>query len=625
MINSLYTAQTGLSTTQTQIDNVSNNIANENTPGYKKRVVNTAELEHITNHTTGRGVSVVDVIRSTSEYLYSNIVTEGSKEAYFDELSTVLGDLEILFEETETAGFTKSLEAYFRALEELKENRENPINVNNYMTQANELVNDLKTLYSNIEAQEDHALEGVKEDASRVNELLHEIAELNRQMGNQAMPTNDLLDRRDFLENELAKYVDIEVDKEPIYEITIAGNRALWNENVREFSIVEDLQAQKNQYVDNDGRTNSLAATVGIMDENDKFVYTIDNVGSIELTFGQTVKDSLGNDLDITGDGIVDANDVVNDSTYIRALSTAINHDPYMNKLVTAYNGDYIINNQGELEEQDYTIDRYLVIESKVPGTDGKFESTLSFERGDAVDGVTQNITFGANESHSTEASNNIYLQSTDEEVINLTGGLITAKLENLSTNSGNNKLQSYKDMLDSLAFTLSDIHTAYAANDDGTYMYGEDSFNNVGIEFQNKIDINLFSGSDVKSLQFNSEAVKDLTQSDLDYLATFRYKGDFSFENSAQNPNSDGAMSFSDYYQDLLVKVSSDKENNDFMLDSQKSIGVSLTSSYDQIVKVDRDEEMLNLVKFQAAYEASAKVITISDQILQTLLGIKQ
>ncbi len=624
MLNSLYTAQTGLSVTQTQIDNVSNNLANENTPGYKKRVVATSELEHINNHITGRGVSVVDVIRSTNEYLYSNIVSESSKEAYYGELSSVLGEIEVMFEETDTSGFSKAMDEYFKALEDLQGNTDNPIFVNNYITQANELVNDLKNLYSNIEAQEDHLLESVKEDAARVNEILNEISEINDEIGNQESPTNDLLDRRDYLEKELSQYVDIKVDKEPVYEITIGEHRALWNENVREFSIVEDLRAQKNQYVEDDGRTSSLQAQVGIMNEGDKFVYTIDNVGSIELTYGQTVKDSLGNDLDITGDGIVDANDVVNDSTYIRAISTAINYDPYMNKLVTAYNGDYRIDNKGELVEQDYTTDRYLVIESKVDGIDGAFESTLSFERGDATQGVTENITFDVNKSQSTEASNNIYLQSTDEEVVSLAAGTIAAKLDNLSTNSENNSLQSYKDMLDALAFTLSDIHTAYAATEDG-YMYGEDSFNNVGIEIQNKINLNLFSGSDVKSLQFNADSVKSLSQSDLDYLVTFRYKTDFSFENSAQNPNSEDAMSFSDYYQTLLTKVSRDKENNDYLLDSQESIGTSLNSSYEQIVKVDKDEEMLNLVKFQAAYEASAKVITVSDQMLQTLLGIKQ
>ncbi|MBP6498279.1 MAG: hypothetical protein KA253_06360, partial [Campylobacteraceae bacterium] len=35
-------------------------------------------------------------------------------------------------------------------------------------------------------------------------------------------------------------------------------------------------------------------------------------------------------------------------------------------------------------------------------------------------------------------------------------------------------------------------------------------------------------------------------------------------------------------------------------------------------------DEELANLMKFQTAYSANAKIITTIDQMLDTLLGIK-
>lgn len=42
MINSLYTAKSGLTTSKYSVDVTSNNIANENTTGYVKRTVNTS-------------------------------------------------------------------------------------------------------------------------------------------------------------------------------------------------------------------------------------------------------------------------------------------------------------------------------------------------------------------------------------------------------------------------------------------------------------------------------------------------------------------------------------------------------------------------------------------------------
>ncbi|MFZ5374939.1 MAG: flagellar basal body rod C-terminal domain-containing protein, partial [Campylobacterota bacterium] len=44
-----------------------------------------------------------------------------------------------------------------------------------------------------------------------------------------------------------------------------------------------------------------------------------------------------------------------------------------------------------------------------------------------------------------------------------------------------------------------------------------------------------------------------------------------------------------------------------------------------DSISKVSIDEEMANLIRYQTSYGAAAKVITTIDQMMQTLLGLKQ
>ena len=61
------------------------------------------------------------------------------------------------------------------------------------------------------------------------------------------------------------------------------------------------------------------------------------------------------------------------------------------------------------------------------------------------------------------------------------------------------------------------------------------------------------------------------------------------------------------------------------FLKDTQAGVKMSIQSSYDQLTKVDKDNEMLDLMKFQAAYTANAKIITAIDEMLQTLLGLKR
>jgi flagellar hook-associated protein 1 FlgK len=50
-----------------------------------------------------------------------------------------------------------------------------------------------------------------------------------------------------------------------------------------------------------------------------------------------------------------------------------------------------------------------------------------------------------------------------------------------------------------------------------------------------------------------------------------------------------------------------------------------STEMEYFSVSKVSIDEEMTNLIKYQTSYGAAAKVITTVDQMMQTLLGIKQ
>jgi flagellar hook-associated protein 1 FlgK len=50
-----------------------------------------------------------------------------------------------------------------------------------------------------------------------------------------------------------------------------------------------------------------------------------------------------------------------------------------------------------------------------------------------------------------------------------------------------------------------------------------------------------------------------------------------------------------------------------------------STEMEYASVSKVSIDEEMTNLIKYQTSYGAAAKVITTIDQMMQTLLGIKQ
>ncbi|MDR3175948.1 MAG: flagellar hook-associated protein FlgK [Desulfovibrio sp.] len=82
--------------------------------------------------------------------------------------------------------------------------------------------------------------------------------------------------------------------------------------------------------------------------------------------------------------------------------------------------------------------------------------------------------------------------------------------------------------------------------------------------------------------------------------------------------------QSISDYYANLVTKVGTDTQSAKFVSASETAMATDLYNRQLEISGVNLDEEMANLIKFQASYKAAAKLITTADEMLQTLLSLK-
>ena len=248
-----------------------------------------------------------------------------------------------------------------------------------------------------------------------------------------------------------------------------------------------------------------------------------------------------------------------------------------------------------------------LVIESKIEGLNGEFDGVL----------ISSNNEIAKN-PQSKSAEDDFHIEIFDTE-LNIQGGMLKAKVDNLDTENANNKIQNYKDMLDNFAKAMADMTAGYISGDNGTYdASGSTDYLNEYSGSSQFQTIGLFQGSSIKTLSFNNAALSDISQEDLDYLAGLQWSENVKFADNT-------TTSFNKYYQILQVSVASDKESIDFKKNTQESVTESLKSNYEKIIKVDKDEEMILLMQFQAAYEASAKLVTIVDELLQTILGMKR
>lgn len=326
--------------------------------------------------------------------------------------------------------------------------------------------------------------------------------------------------------------------------------------------------------------------------------------------------------MDWDGDG-TETTEIVDDTNLTRAIVHKINSNPDFNDLVVAYNGDYSIDSNGNKITNDIK-DNFLRVESKFPGIDNSFDARVSIVKRDNTDAtiIDSRESLYKNEDESKTAISDVSIGIYGREV-SLKTGIVKAQVDNLSTSSANNKFQTYFDKLDAFAQTLADITDKYIKTGTDSYIYGEAASDDEDSGVINSLG--LFSGSSVMTLKFNKNAVNDLKHLELDYLATIQWKTDLSFEGKGQGVNSSNDTSLLEFYRELRVSVSADKENSNFLLETQDSITQSVKSSYDNLVKVDKDDEMLDLMKFQSAYTANAKIVTAIDEMLQTLLGLKR
>jgi flagellar hook-associated protein 1 len=632
MLGTLNVSQTGLNAAKVLVENVSNNISNQNTEGYKKRVVQVSELEQMDTRFTGRGVNASSSYRVTSQYMYDKLTSENTKSNYYDKLSNMIGSIESIFAETEDSGFSSDLNRYFQSIENLRTNPNSEVYKTTLKNSGNNIVESLQNLYTTIESQQLTEKKELEVNVDKVNSLLKEIGAINEKLEKYDTVSNDLLDKRDQLEFELSNYVDISVGRNnEYYELKIAGNIAISNNtNIRTFTILENNTNQIDKFYDKQYNADKTFNIIDPIKSNydtstdtitprsfvngDSITYKINNEYEVSVTIGDNLTADWDND-----STTADTTQVIDINNLTRALVLKINANADTKNLVTAYNGDYSLDSKGN-KILNTVEDKFLRIESKFPGTQNQFDGRISVN----IASDTNKTALFKNQEESKDPESTVAIGIFDKE-ITLKSGIIKAQVDNLSSSTSNNKYQSYLDKLNSFAKTLADISDKFVKTGTNTYIYG-DAASDASATGATVTNIGLFNGLNIKDLKFNESAVNDLNQEKLDYLATLQWKDNISFDGLGQNNGNSGkSISFLEFFRDIKVGVSADKENNDFLKETQNNVKQSLKSAYDQLTKVDNDEEMLNLIKFQAAYTANAKIITVIDEMLQTLLGLKR
>lgn len=205
----LSSALSGLRTTQTQMQVVSGNVANADTPGYNRR---TAQLVEQTGNGDVNGVRVAGVQRALDGILQRELRTETAGSGYTGVRATYTDRLQSLFGTPgDASSLPGTMSAFTTALQDLANDPASSTARTAVLSRAATFASTLNSASNGIQALRADTESGIAADVARANELIKTIASVDQKVGLSMGQDPSLLDQRDAQINELAKLMDLSV------------------------------------------------------------------------------------------------------------------------------------------------------------------------------------------------------------------------------------------------------------------------------------------------------------------------------------------------------------------------------------------------------------------------------
>lgn len=214
MSGSFSIGRSGLAASQLGMNITGNNIANANTPGFSRQRV---DLAPSANQLQGRlrignGVDVQGIRRLTDQALQQRLLASTSAESAAITNSSLLGGMEQIAAKLDAQGrlqLNKEVNAFFDAWSSLGSN--NPTTTRSTVVeQGSALASYLRTLRGQINSQTGTIDAQLSAAATSTDSLLREVARLNTQIASAgSSAAASLQDQRDGVLAKLANLVDI--------------------------------------------------------------------------------------------------------------------------------------------------------------------------------------------------------------------------------------------------------------------------------------------------------------------------------------------------------------------------------------------------------------------------------
>ena len=573
LFGTLNVGRSGLTVAQTTVDVTSHNIANVNTEGYSRQraeIVTARPSSSYKYGQVGTGAQVEAIERIRDKFLDYQYRNQNSVYGSAYVKNDVLYQIETVFNEPTDTGISTVIGHMFDAWQELSKTP-NSSNLRTVVVQQSLTLTDaINSTYKSLDDIQNNCQSLLKNNAIDTNSLLDQISNLNDQIRGvtaAGQNPNDLMDQRDKLLDELSYKFDIVVE-----------NTAYNGINV---SAVDKNGMVTSTLVSSDGT--GIAARLSYISSIEE---TTKGSGVYEITYYRN-----GNSTDPT----------MKDTIKVAGLSQEDIHQLQNNRIIWADGEGYACK----------------------------------------ADGSRINTIVDASQLHT-------FVQSTGEIAGN---------------QSVQEDIEEYKESLDKLAFSIAisinAIHggTTDADKDMLPFFVNADyaSYDADGslspsyrAEYENKINAsNITVNKDLLTnvMKINVQTTQDSGEGDgkralaiaqlrdslmniQDVGLTINSRSDLKFEAGSDmylQKDSSGTT-IDDYFKDMIDKLGVQAQEAGRLVDNQNTMLTEVSNSRLSVSGVSLDEEMSNLIQYQHAYSANAKIISTVDELLDVVInGLKR
>lgn len=567
LFQSLNLARLSLAAHQTAIQTVGQNIANANTEGYARQRVQFTPTpsDDLIFARLGTGVTIQQIERIVDQHLETTLRESRTDLAAFSERDRIFSMAESIFNDLDGGGLSESLSRFFDSLEDLANNPQDPT-VRSLVIQEGltltETFHFLDARVRDLRSGLDEDIVGVVQD---INRLTTDIARLNRNIvlaedgGNQPGAANDLRTQRDAMLGELAQLVDIRVVENSRGSVQVVTGSDV---------LVQDSRARELQLRSStDGDITFHEAR--FVDDGQRLTSTGGRLGAL-----REGRDDIAIDLRGELDQMA--------TTLLTVFNEIHTSGEGLGRYTTLRAGNSVVDPDVPLAEAGFPF----------PIRDGSFDFQI-FNEGDDTR-QTYRIPIDAD-----GADPETTLRDIAQTIQNLVGAdhpEITARV----TLDGFLEVESSDS---SLSFTFREDTSGFLSA--------------AGIH-------TFFTGTNARDI-----GVSNVLQEDTSLLTTGR--GGAAGDNSAVLD----MLSFRDrsvlgadgktlegFYDAFIGRIGIQGAEARDLLRNQQAITDTVSNQRESISGVNVDEESIELIQLQRAYQGSARFLTVVDSLLETLIN---